>query len=432
MDLNKKLDHYNVNKLEFSKKAINTQSEKCSELLSEFLKQFNDGHLFVFERPKYSEEEVNIYKKYVKSKLKDPKTMNELISIQRDLKQNTIEGKIVGKYTDGKSKIGIIKEKGNYNAYILETVEENVEVGELKASLKYDNNEYSGTYYNYNHEPRFIQGTLFKEGTILSMTMVLWAKIESDFKREVEMLNVDDPNMPTIQKIDEKNTLFSIPTFSTPYQSFAELVKNNYSILENSENIIFDIRGNRGGNAVYFSFIELYATEAVLKSTQGQTFASEDTKIYYERMRQHSEEIYGTVVKEIENNMGKIISGPKYSDQQLELHPSKIKNVAILTDGAVGSAAETFILHSKQVSSKVTTFGSPTYGMIDQTSVNSIILKTSKDLNIYFGYPTSSLGGNDERHPNGYNKTGILPDISIKDSVKDKVQFVMDYYKNNY
>ena len=168
-----------------------------------------------------------------------------------------------------------------------------------------------------------------------------------------------------------------------------------------------------------------------MKSTQGQVFASEDTKRYYEKMRHYSEEIYGTMVTEIENNMGEIIPGPNYTEQQLDFQPSKIKNVAILTDGAVGSAAESFVLHSKQVSSKVITFGSPTYGMIDQTSVNAILLETSKDQNIYFGYPTSSLGGKDDRHPNGYNKTGILPDISIKDSVQDKVQFIMDYYKNS-
>jgi len=340
---------------------------------------------------------------------------------------------IVGVYVDGFSEIAIIKEgEKKYKAYILSSTKEGVTPGELKASLTHDGNNYLGTYYSYGYQPRFVKSVLFKEKTIINFgSGALWAKTSSTYQREVDMINKSDPKLPTITKIDNKNVLFSIPTFSTPYQDFVNVVNDSKNTLIEAENLIIDVRGNRGGNAVYFSLIEMYATtETLVAIPQGEVLASEDTKEYYKRMLQYSDKIYGRLVIEIEENMGKILPGPKYLDKKLKIQPSNIQNVAILTDGATGSAAESFILHSKRVSNKVKTFGNPTYGMIDNTSVNNVKLKSSKNQNIYFVYPTSSMGEtNDPKHPNGYNEKGILPDVVIDKSVKDKVKFIMDYYK---
>ena len=91
------------------------------------------------------------------------------------------------------------------------------------------------------------------------------------------------------------------------------------------------------------------------------------------------------------------------------------------------SAAESFIIHSKRASSKVKTFGSPTAGVIDYTSVNSLLLDSGKQY-IYFGYPTSTL--HKDIPDRGYNETGILPDESIAKDVKDKVGFIVEYYRD--
>lgn len=51
----------------------------------------------------------------------------------------------------------------------------------------------------------------------------------------------------------------------------------------------------------------------------------------------------------------------------------------------------------------------------------------------YIGYPTSTLTKNIDK--NGFNKTGIIPDVPIKDKVKDKVKdkikFIVNYYNKN-
>ena len=77
------------------------------------------------------------------------------------------------------------------------------------------------------------------------------------------------------------------------------------------------------------------------------------------------------------------------------------------------------------MSNKVRVYGANTAGVIDYTSVMSVRLKSSGNQNIYFGFPTSSLSKEYAiDYPNGYNKTGIRPDVAIPSSVEDKILYV--------
>jgi len=430
MELTNELDTYNNLKIQISSHLKNIETEQCAENINKFTDYFKDGHLSVIEYPNHDASILKTHKEKIKQNLL---SYDSLVKEIEAFKVVDEIDHIVGEYVDGVSEIAVIKEGDKkYNAYILSSTKEGITPGELKVKLTHDGKNYLGTYYSYGYQPRFVRGVLFKEKTIINFGAgALWAKTTSSFKREVNMINKSNPQLPTITKIDDENVLFSIPTFSTPYKEFMNVLKENAKILKKAKNLIIDVRGNRGGNAVYFNFIGIYATTKIMPaSSQGEVLASEDTKEYYQRMSQNSKEIFGSMVTAIEKNMGAIIPGPKYVDKKIKIQRSNIQNVAILTDGATGSAAESFILHSKSTSNKVKTFGSPTYGMIDNTSVNSVTLKSSKNQNLLFVYPTSSMGGtNDSRHPNGYNEKGILPDVAIDEMVEDKVQFIMDYYK---
>ena len=409
-----------------------TPTEECTLVLHNFLSYYNDGHLFVFDRPKYSREQKDSLKEEIKSSALPKPFLENKIQIHNLLPFNMVSDRIIGTYTDGTSKLAVIREKGVYKAYIVSSANYPEKVGELKAEFWWDGRKYKGTYYSYNFEPRYIWGYLFKEDTLFNLSGgIVWGKTTSDtYQQEVDNIDQKYPKFPVIRKLDDKNVLFSIPTFAIDGESFTTIVKDNWDVLSSTENLIIDIRGNTGGNALYLAFLELYATEPTLEGGKpGKVLASEDTKLYFEQMASYNETLYQDVAVHISNNMGKIINGPAYPNRPLEAYPSNIKNVAILMDGAVGSAAEMFVLHSKQVSSKVTTFGSATFGMIDYTSVNAIPLKTSKNQNIYFGYPTSSLGNVDfEKYPNGYNKSGILPDISIPKDTSDKIHYILKHY----
>lgn len=419
---------YEKRKKVFREKVVNIESKNCTKVLQQFLNYFEDGHLYVTEFPEYSEAETDQFKREIKTGITNVDDILKTLESQKNMVDENGRYGIIGKWTDGQSNFAIIKDEGYYKAYIIDSKLESVEPGEVKALFASTNDGFEGTYYSYNYSPKYVEASIYKEGTLLVLTGAnYWAKTENASIREMDMINKEEINLPTIKKLDEKNTLFSIPSFIADPQKFNQILIENVDLIRNTTNLIIDVRGNVGGNAIYFSFLDAYATHSK-GSSQGLVLASEQTKTYFGRYSENSPEVYGPVVERIENNMGHIVDGPEYPERTFKPFESKIENVAILADNGSMSAAESFIIHSKQVSTKVMTFGGPTGGVIDYTSVNSLKLN-SGNRNIYFGYPTSTL--HKEIPENGYNKTGIIPNVSIEDGINDKIQFIINYYKNN-
>jgi hypothetical protein len=417
------LKAYNKQKSIFKQVAPLISSSNCAEFIGFFLKQFKDGHLYVFEIPKYSETEILENKRIINSFKINKDSLSKTLKNQIYLIAS--RDQIIGKYSDGKSNITVIKSNKNYKAYS-DFVTDETNSNKIIAEFSYkEDHYYSGTYYGYKNKPRFINGSLYKDFTVLSMGAIVWAKLNEGSKMNSVKQN---PILPTIKNINSETLLITIPSFIVDYQFFLKLLAENDKAFKKCKTLIVDIRGNRGGNAIYFPLIERFANRNTVSGSQGKVLASLDTKLYFESMIRYSEAIYKPVVERIEKNLGEIVDGPKYTDIALDKIENSIENIAILTDGACASAAESFILHSKKANGSIVTFGSPTEGMIDYTSVNSSVLKTSMQQNIYFGYPTSSLGYADEKHPNGYNEKGIFPDVPINNAVQNKIKFIIEYY----
>ncbi|MCE7990680.1 MAG: hypothetical protein HEP71_01815 [Roseivirga sp.] len=412
---------YEQRKTKYAVKSGTVTGENCAEFLQEFLDYFQDGHLYVIERPKFEEAKMAAIEAKIEQERVDIVELREKLKVQ---KASNPDDEVLGEYKDGTSEFIIVKEGKVYNAYIVSSKNESVSPGEIKASFSPAVQGFRGTYYSYAHIPRFMKGGLYKDGTLLRVEGSIWIKTDSEKKRELSMVNFEgDTDWPTVQRLDDDNVLMSIPKFSVDYKVWQQVVKDNRETLMNARNLIIDIRGNRGGNAIYFSIFDLFSDQ-IRQASQGHVLASEDNKAYFSR---YNGKIYKQVVKDIEQRMGQIVDGPKYADGNIKRHKkSKVQNVAILTDEACMSAAESFILHAKGASSLVRTFGSPTDGVIDYTSVNAILLD-SGDQRIYFGYPTSTW--HKQIPDDGYNKTGIIPDVPIDVKVWDKVAFIMEYYK---
>lgn len=417
---------YEQRKSDFSARAMAVKAEDCTEFLQEFLDYFEDRHISALELPQHTQNHLDsigdiLHQNRVNVSDKE-KTLNEQLS-NSDKPESE---QVIGKYNDGVSDFMIIEEDGWFKAYIVNSTNENAFPGELKTYFKSSNEGLRGRYYSYGHSPSFVKGGLYKDGMLLRLGSFIWVKTSSSQTRELGAVNFENTNFPTIQKIDDDNVLFTVPRFSVDNKVWNDLVKENREILLNAKNLIFDIRGNRGGNAIYFSSFYLFADQE-MPGGQGHVLASEDNLKYFERNMQYSKKIYGPVVEAIKANMGEIVDGPLYPKRNYKRSKkSKIENVAILTDEACMSAAESFIIHTKQASSIVKTFGSPTDGVIDYTSVSSVLFKASGSQRILFAYPTSTL--HKEIPENGYNKTGIIPDVAIDKGVKDKVAFIIDYY----
>jgi C-terminal processing protease CtpA/Prc len=137
---------------------------------------------------------------------------------------------------------------------------------------------------------------------------------------------------------------------------------------------------------------------------------------------------YKMVVRAMKTESGKLVQGPDFGLKEMKPMATRIEKVAILTDKGCASAAESFILHSKGMSNRVTVFGEPTSGTIDYNNINMLPLGCEKH-GIQFGYPMFSWNANTVE--NGYNKTGILPDVKIDANQKDKIGFILEYLNKN-
>jgi len=411
-----KSEGYEARKATFAGRADRADANACTRVLQEFLSVFDDGHVFAFERPEYVAEELDAFGEEVR---KGALGIDELDQL---LKTNRNPGGIVGRWGDGKSEIAIVGAGEEYRAYLLTSPNEASEPGELKAVLTTTEDGFEGIYYSHGHAPRYVTAGLYKEGTLLSFgSAVLWAKLESSYAREVRTIDAANPSRPTIERLDDESILLSIPSFLVEFDEFQNFLSKHEKTLARTRNLVVDIRGNTGGNAIYFPLLKLFADRSK-PGSQGLVLASKDNLAYFQS-RAKGSRIYRQVVTDIENNMGAIVDGPAYPEKKLKRAKTDIVNVAILTDEGCMSAAESFVLHAKAVSDNVTTFGGPTAGVIDYTSVNLLRL-ASGTRNIIFGYPTSTLHKNIPEK--GYNKTGIVPDVPIDRDVRDKVAFVLE------
>lgn len=299
--------------------------------------------------------------------------------------------------------------------------------GELKFGLNLINGLYEGTYYSNAYAPRYISVNFHKENSLLSISGgIIWGRVTSFQENDIANATLKDPQLPTLIKMNDETLLLSIPTFLIDGGVFNKFLMDNFAALTTTKNLIIDIRGNWGGNGIYFDLMGLYAIRPVVSDT-GYALSSPDNIAYFKKNSSKSKnDPFRPVVEDMEKNIGMQVEGPRFSPKKLPTIPSSLKKVIIVTDESNMSAAETFILFSKASSDIVTTIGKPTGGVVDYNNINMIKVGCEKR-GMQFGYPTYSL--NKSVVKNGYNKKGIQPDIYSDKNSKELFQFILDYLK---
>ncbi|MBX2877114.1 MAG: hypothetical protein KTR30_33650 [Saprospiraceae bacterium] len=405
---------YEARKQAYALKMADQANYLCTATLSDFLSHFNDGHLFVWDAPRYDTSFLEKQKLELVKAEKNRAEIDQLLLDRRD--------PIVGKWSDGESIFAIVKEDTAFNGYLLKTNRKDIEPGFLKISLSKRGNEYQGSYISYTYAKRYVRVGIHKGGDYLKLIMggaTRWQRSEAEEIRSF------DAN-PAVEKISDVHTLITIPSFSIDAGGFKKLLKDNHELINGTQHLIIDIRGNTGGNGIYFPLIRYFAN-STLQSKEGYVLASPDNIAYF---KQFVGFLYSSTYSPLLNRMkdtGKIVDGPKYKDRKFSAQKNGIARVSILTDSSCASAAESFILHAKGASDKVMTFGMPTRGVIDYTSVNVILLKNSGRQYIYFGYPTGTL--NKEILTDGYNQTGIIPDVHVSSAGDSPLEAAIKHFE---
>lgn len=400
---------YQARKSDYRKRAAVTASENCTQLMQTFLSWFKDGHLFVSEYPKFQEADLAKTKSFIKENILKP---GGVLGVA----ENALEGY----WTDGASKYRIVPNQNSSLPFthiaLIEQSQDSAKVGEIKFGV---NENYEGTYYTNSYAARYVRVTPYKDNTLLSIWGgIVWGRLPS---KDAPVYN---PSAVTFTALDEKKGLLTLPSFLIEGAALDKVLKDNKKVIGNLEDLIIDIRGNTGGNGIYFNLISAYY-DRPYEHVQGFALSSDDNLAYFEKFASNKKnDPYAPVVAAMKKEKGKLVAGPDFGQLKLDAVDSKLKRVVILTDRACMSAAETFVLYSKALSTRVITMGDNTGGVVDYNNINMVPLSCEKH-GIHFGYPTYTR--DDKVLTQGYNKTGIPPDVRIDQSVVDKVAFVVKY-----
>jgi hypothetical protein len=234
--------------------------------------------------------------------------------------------------------------------------------------------------------------------------------------------------LPKLEFLTTGEALFTIPSCDLSYKSTLDsLITSNKEILERTSHFIIDVRGNEGGGDAIFEKIIPYLYTSPILLYRAQLWASLNNVKMFENLLENP-----NIPNEARNNIEKIIElGKKNPNTFIDMSPNKVdtlkfeavksmpNRVSIIIDGKCKSATEEFLLLAKQ-SSKVKIYGkSSSGGALDYSNLNYVFTPSGF---WYASVPTTRT----TRLPNfPVDPDGIKPDVLIKNSVKDIIQWII-------
>lgn len=419
-------DAYRDRVRDYRELVDDTNALSCVATLQKFLTFFKDGHLFASQFPNYSQAENEASKASLRQRTYDAESVKTYLA-----NSGKSSGELEGVWTDGTTRYGIVRNRNDdwpYQYVAVALASPNPEkVGELKLGVNLRDGEYEGVYYSNAYSPRYAKLDLARDNTLLGIWGgLLWGKVNFSDRASIDSTPLYNPTRPTIEHLRDSTVLLTIPTFLVDKPVLDSLLLGNQEALTTCRSLIIDIRGNSGGNGIYFDLMSLYA-EKPLKSEIGLALASADNLAYFSQFAKGgADDPYQPVVDDMKQSMGKIVRGPRFSDSQLPTVPSNLRKVIILTDRTNISAAETFILYSKGASDKVVTIGTNTGGVVDYNNINMVKISCER-LGMLFGYPMYTL--NDHILKDGFNNKGIPPNVFSEKKGRELIEYAMEYLR---
>src|SRR6056297_43176 len=415
-------DHF---KTMISEKAKSTKQSACFELLRDYLGYFNDRHIYISQANRSQNDQEK--KKYHSKTDISLKAFNERI--------NNTTDKLEGIWESAAYKVGIIKNRDHYDAFVIDADTTYWKPFEIKFKLL---EQGKVKYFMRDH-------SLFEETYNLYDDCVLYfnnlqsafVKIqpEPNLTKAQIQLKVDEIEGFYIKKLTEKSTLLSISSFMyNNVERIEKLIANHTSLLENTEHLIIDVRNNGGGTDDGYREILPYICTNPIRMVGAQFLATQGLIDGLQNWMNKlpDEEKYDADRARIKNkialyskHLGEFVgsgSKPVYIDTIAPAvrGPSQ---VIILANRGTASAAESFIYKAKQ-SKKVKVMGIPTAGVLDYGSARKFDFGCD-------GYNLSLPTFRSQRLPEyPIDNIGIQPDLYMDQHVKDWIQYALNYLEN--
>lgn len=426
---------YNTFKERLIIKSQNMSDTDCFDLLNDYLSFFRDAHIFLigakeFQEMKDARENQGSQSNEIQESQTDKNSENKVDNTFDYFYKYLTESKdeLEGVWSSSSYKVGIIKKKNEYQGFIIETSNGNWKSKEIKFRLM---QEGKANYYMGNHSLREDKFEQF-DGSILSFKGVgsVFVKEFPEPKlteNEIE-LKLDKIQGFHFTKLTDKTSLLCISSFDDMYVTKIEkIVSDNHQAIENCENLIIDIRNNGGGTYDAYDEILPYIITNNIRSV-GSEFLVTQTLIdgvesWFDD--EAGKEMGRKWISMFKGNIGKFVNVDtvNVSINHIKIAKHSPKQIAVLVNKGTASSGEAFTLEAKQ-SKKVKILGVPTYGAIDYGSASPfdfgsedyiLVMPTWRAMRLP-DFPIDNIG--------------VQPDIYLDKSVKDWVQFAIDYLEN--
>jgi hypothetical protein len=218
---------------------------------------------------------------------------------------------------------------------------------------------------------------------------------------------------PTFHKVSARIVVVKVPSFGKPTE-VADLIEQHRLEIRRSEHLILDLRGNGGGSDVAYAPLMKYVYSGPYRVIGTNVLATPDNVAAWERLLQQIPENRSDVRKQIADAVELMRSHP---GELVELSPDRTitrdevlplpRRVSIVHDAGCASSCEQFLLAARQ-SSKVTTYGQTSAGVLDYANVRFVQLPSKARALAWATTRSRRLPA----HP--IDGVGIAPDVVVK------------------
>lgn len=411
------------------KAAATTSFSDCYKVLTAYTDYFKDGHLFVIEFPRNSQQQSDSLRQLVKTIPLSEGRLRQLTMVKNS-------DPIEGVWKDEDQELLITKSSPNkFIGITISNTNSKWTRGMVKMEIqRTKTGEYFITIYRNDFAPvRFSKIRIYKN-CMLPFGLYRFAKV-SPVDPELKYVYPDNPQIPFYQKLDAKTVLLTVPTALISRHVLDSILIRHEKEIKSTDHLIIDLRGNLGGNGIWQSLVALANTKAYLPEKKKGVdeflmLASSDNANYIKNnIADYIKDSVGTAyyanfIQQLRQNTGRFI-GFSFYDPWLDTSRRPTyefpKRVALITDRGTASAGEAFVLQMKRTSSKVVVYGDNTYGMIDYMNINTLKIDCGKNSTYYYGYPTF-FSPSVKTTP--INPTGIKPDRYVPKETIDWIEWV--------
>lgn len=406
----------------------NQQQTECAKVLSAWLAFFKDGHLglnFNFSNNASNKDSVRAMFAGSPKATYTAESFNQyLLKNKNNLKP--LEG--VWRNEGGNYTVGIWYDNNKYTGFILKADSVYWMPGQIKMEIIPGKDSIKSNFFMRDHSRQLANVNIddIKNGHIEIDRVGGWYKLDENGN----MLSKNYyPNSSIIsfKQLSPSTNLITIKSFDGNFRrTIDSIVTANDRLIQSTDNLIIDVRGNGGGSDISYYPLRKYLFTNPYTRYRTEIYCTNDNIQKFRDLvndKNYSvpeQEEFKRMVANMEQHLNQYWSSSPltFSSDTLAVL-NKPKKIAVIIDSFCGSTTEQFLLDPVSNSKKTTVYGTHSAGVLDYANITSFSIPNT---NLGVHYPTSRSKRIDLGK--GIDNKGIQPNVLLDNSVKDWVNYV--------